>query len=294
MNLIIGSIIVIGSVLGGFAALGGNLGVLWQPFEVLIICGGAVGAFVIANPSQVRKDTVSALRELFRGTRHKHADYLELLGLLYTVLRMARTKGLLSLEKDIERPEESQIFQQFPTVLRHERAVRFLTDYLRLMSLGADRSHEMEALMDEELSTLQKELQRVSHALHVVAEGLPALGIVAAVLGMIKAMGSIAAPPEVLGHMIGGALVGTFMGVLLSYGFIGPLAGAAHRMRDEELKYFQCMKAGLTAYLHGSAPAICVEHARKVLYSEVQPSFYDVEEVTTAAAARLTERQKAA
>lgn len=287
MNLLVGAIIVVASVLGGYAALGGNLGVLWQPFEAVIIIGAALGAYIIANPKRVLSDTIHTLREVFRGSKHKRDDYLELLSCLYTLLRTARTKGMLSLEKDIENPKESPLFLQFPSVLRHPRAVLFITDYMRLMSLGAERSHEMEGLMEEELHVLQKEYYRVAKALHVTAEALPALGIVAAVLGMIKTMGSIAAPPEVLGHMIGGALVGTFLGVMLSYGFVGPLAGAAHRMRDEELKYFQCIKAALVAYLHGSAPAICVEHARKVLYSEVQPTFYEVEEVTTAATSRL-------
>lgn len=294
MNLVVGAIIVVASVLGGFAALGGNLSVLWQPFELVIIGGAALGAFIIANPRRVIQDTGGVLRQLFGGTKHKRDDYLELLGLLYTLLRTARTRGMLSLERDIERPEDSQIFQQFPGVMRHPRAIRFITDYLRLISLGAERGHEIESLMDEELATLSKDMHRVSKSLHTVAEGLPALGIVAAVLGMIKTMAAISAPPDVLGHMIGGALVGTFLGVLLSYGFLGPLAGAAHRLRDEEVKYFQCIKAGLAAYVHGSAPAICVEHARKMLYAEVQPSFHEVEEVTTAASGRLGERQKAA
>jgi len=294
MNLLIGAVIVIASVLGGFAALGGNLAVLWQPFELVIILGAAIGAFVIANPRRVIGDTAATVGALFRGNRHRQAHYLDLLALLYTVLRTARTKGMLALEKDIEDPAASPLFQQFPTVLSHPRAVRFIADYLRLLSLGNDRPHEVESLMEEELATLSKELHRVSKGLHTMAEALPALGIVAAVLGMIKTMGAISAPPEVLGHMIGGALVGTFLGVLLSYGFIGPLAGAAHRLRDEELKYFQCIKAGLVAYVHGSAPAICVEHARKVLYSEFQPTFHDVEEVTTAASSRLSERPKAA
>ncbi|MFM2042801.1 MAG: chemotaxis MotA protein [Pseudomonadota bacterium] len=294
MHLLLGALIVIASVLGGYAAMGGNILVLWQPFEVVIIVGAALGAYIIANPIQVIRDTGQVVQELFRGRKHRQADFLELLGLLYTLLRTARTKGMLALEKDIEAPEQSAVFQQFPGVMAHPRAIRFITDYMRLMSLGNERAHEMEALMEEELATLSKDLHRVSRGLHTVAEGLPALGIVAAVLGMIKTMGSISAPPEVLGHMIGGALVGTFLGVLLSYGFVGPLAGAAHRMRDEELRYFHCIKAGLVAHIHGSAPAVCVEHARKVLYAEVQPSFHAVEEVTTAAAGRLSDRQKAA
>lgn len=294
MNLLLGTFLVIVSVLGGYAALGGNLWVLWQPYEALIIVGAALGAFVIANPRQVIADTGRTVRDLTRGTKHLRADYLELLALLYTLVRAIRTRGMLALEKDIEDPANSPLFQQFPSVVNHPRALRFITDYLRLMSLGTDRQVEMEALMDEELHTLQKEMQRVPKALQVVAEGLPALGIVAAVLGMIKTMGAISAPPDVLGQMIGGAMVGTFLGVLLSYGFVGPLAGAAHRMRDEELRYFHCIKAALVAHLHGSAPAVCVEHARKVLYAEVQPGFHEVEEVTTAATSRLGDRQKAA
>ncbi|WP_114392741.1 flagellar motor stator protein MotA [Oleisolibacter albus] len=294
MNLVIGAIIVFGSVLGGFFALGGHLGVLWQPFELVIVGGAAFGAFVIANPREVIRQTGASVASLLRGGQHRRSDYLDLLALLYTVLRTARTKGLLGLEKDIETPEDSALFQQFPTVAQHTRALRFLTDYLRLMSLGADRATEMEALMDEELVTLNKEFQRVPKSLHTVAEALPALGIVAAVLGMIKAMGAISAPPETLGKLIGGAMVGTFLGVLLSYGVVGPLASAMIRMRDEEMRYFHCIKAALIAHLHGSAPAIAVEHARKMLYAEVQPSFYEVEEVTTNASQRLNERQKAA
>lgn len=294
MNLLIGATIVFASVLGGFLALGGHITVLWQPFEVLIVCGAALGAFVIANPWQIIKDTGTSLRALFRGTAHRRADYLELLALLYTVLRTVRTKGLMGLEKDIERPAESALFQQFPRTLEQDRAVTFMTDYLRLMSLGADRATEMEALMEEELVTLHKELHRAPRSLHTMAEALPALGIVAAVLGMIKAMGAISASPEVLGQLIGGAMVGTFLGVLLSYGVIGPLASAMNRMRDEEMKFFHCIKAALVAHLHGSAPAVAVEHARKVLFAEVQPTFHEVENVTTNAAQRMGERQRAA
>ncbi|WP_029012283.1 flagellar motor stator protein MotA [Niveispirillum irakense] len=294
MNLVLGTVIVFACVLGGFLALGGHLSVLWQPFEAIIIIGAALGAFVIANPWRIVRETGASLVLLFRGGKNRRDDYLELLALLYTVLRTVRTKGMLGLEKDIERPHESPLFQQFPRFLKQERAIRFLTDYLRLFSLGADRPAEMEALMDEELSTMNKEFHRAPRSLNMVAEALPALGIVAAVLGMIKAMGSISAPPEVLGKLIGGAMVGTFLGVMLSYGIVSPLVAALNRMRDDDIKYFHCIKAALVAHLHGAAPTISVEHARKMLYAEVQPTFNEVEDVTTNATQRMGERQQAA
>jgi chemotaxis protein MotA len=294
MNLLIGAVIVFASVLGGFMALGGHLSVLWQPFEAVIICGAAFGAFVIANPWEVIKDTGASIVATFKGTRHKRSDYLDLLALLYTILRTARTKGLLGLEKDIEHPQDSALFQQFPKVLEDKRALRFITDYLRLMSLGGDRAMELEVLMDEELHAMAKEFGRAPKALHTMAEAMPALGIVAAVLGMIKAMGAISEPPDYLGKLIGGAMVGTFLGVLLSYGLIGPMAAAINRMRDDDLRYFHCIKAALVAHVGGSAPAVAIEHARKMLHSEVQPTFHEVEEVTSNATQRMGGERKAA
>jgi chemotaxis protein MotA len=284
MRFMIGFVLVGLSVLGGFAAMGGSLHVLWQPFEGVIIVGSAAGAYVIANSRAVLKDTVATLRSLLRGQRNGRSEYLDLISLIYTVLRLAKSKGMMSLEKDIDNPRESPLFSQFPSVLRHDRSLRFLCDYLRLISLGLDKGHELEALMDEEIATLARELNQVPKALGGLAEGLPALGIVAAVLGVIKAMGSISEPPEVLGRMIGGALIGTFLGVLLSYGLVGPLANAARQRREAELNLFICIKAGLVAYLNGCPPQICAEYARKVLFADVQPSFDDVENATSVAA----------
>ncbi|MEM1104691.1 MAG: MotA/TolQ/ExbB proton channel family protein, partial [Pseudomonadota bacterium] len=193
----------------------------------------------------------------------------------------AKSKGMMQLERDIERPYESELFGRFPRVLKHKMSIGFLCDYLRLISLGSEKSHELESLMDQEIETLHKEMSRPLKALQTMAETLPALGIIAAVLGVIKAMGYINQSTEILGGMIGGALVGTFLGILLSYGLVMPIAGIVRARRDERVNYHICIKAGLLAYLNGYAPQICIEYARKVLYSDVQPSFDAVEQATT-------------
>lgn len=278
MFFIVGFVIVLLSVLGGYAGLGGKLNVLWQPFEFVIIGGAAFGAFVIANPKEVLAKSAKAIGLVLRGQQYNKESYLELLSLQYQIFKMAKSKGALALENHVERPEESTIFQAFPAILSDHVALTFFCDYLRLITMGTDDPHEVDALMDEEIHTHHEEQLQVATAFQTTADGTPALGIVAAVLGVIKTMGAITEPPEVLGHLIGGALVGTFLGVFLAYGFIGPLAGALRARYDAEAKYFQCMKAGILAYLHGYAPAICVEFARKALLSSVRPTFYEVEE----------------
>ncbi len=282
MLFFIGAITVLACVLGGFAAMGGHLFVLWQPFEFVIIVGAAVGSFIIANPKSILGRIAGALRTMLRGPRYTKAHYLELLSLLYQVFKVARTRGLLALEQHVERPDESALFQQFPMFYNNHEAVVFLCDYLRLMSLGSDNPNELETLMDEELDTHHQEHQALASALQTMADGMPALGIVAAVLGVIKTMGAITEPPEVLGRLIGGALVGTFLGVWLSYGFVAPIAASLKAVYDSELKYYQCIKAGLLAHLHGCAPAVSVEYARKAVWSDVRPTFYEVEDATSA------------
>jgi chemotaxis protein MotA len=282
MLLVIGSLTVVLCVLGGYAAMGGKLYVLWQPFEVVIIVGAAIGAFIISNPKQVLARTPKAIGTVFKGSRYNKESYLELLSLLYQVFKVAKTRGLLALEQHIEKPEESSLFQQFPKFYSDHHAMVFMCDYLRLMSLGSDNPHELEALMEEEIETHHHEQLQVASAIQSMSDGMPALGIVAAVLGVIKTMGSITEPPEVLGKLIGGALVGTFLGVWISYGFLGPIASAFKAIVDAESKYFMCMKAGLLAHLHGYAPAVSVEYARKALLSDVRPTFYEVEEATAA------------
>ncbi|WP_207478981.1 flagellar motor stator protein MotA [Arenibaculum pallidiluteum] len=282
MLVIIGSITVVLCVLGGYAAMGGKLYVLWQPFEFVIIAGAAAGAYIISNPKAVLGRTPKLIGTAMKGSRYNKDSYLELLSLLYQVFKIAKTRGLLALEQHIEKPEESTLFQQFPKFYGDHHAVVFMCDYLRLMSLGSDNPNELETLMEEEIETHHHEQMQVADAVQTMADGMPALGIVAAVLGVIKTMGAITEPPEVLGKLIGGALVGTFLGVWLSYGFIAPIASAMKAVINAEAKYLQCMKAGLLAHLHGYAPAVSVEYARKALLSEVRPTFYEVEEATAA------------
>jgi chemotaxis protein MotA len=278
MFTIIGAVIVIASVIGGYVASGGHLEVLFQPFEVMIIVGAAAGAFVISNRKPVLSATGKAIPALLKGERYDKAAYLELLTMLYSVFKLAKSKGALALEQHVEHPHESSLFQRFPTFLADEHAVTFFCDYLRLLTLGTDNHHEMETLMDEDLETHRAEHHAVASAIANTADGMPALGIVAAVLGVIHTMGSITEPPAVLGHLIGGALVGTFMGVLLSYGFVGPIAAAVRARGDAEERYFLCMKAAILAYMQGYAPSVAVEFARKALNTDVRPTFYEVEE----------------
>ncbi len=281
MFLIIGIVVVIGSVIGGYMGGGGHLAVLWQPFEYLIIMGAAIGAYLLANPASVLGATAKGLGHAMKGSRYNKESYLELLSMMYQIFKLAKSKGMLALEQHIETPEESELFAQFPTFNSDHHMVIFLCDYLRMISLGTENPHEMESLMDEEIETHHHEVSQVPTAIQTMADGIPALGIVAAVLGVIHTMGSITEPPEVLGKLIGGALVGTFLGVFIAYGFVGPLAGALKATYDAESKYYQCMKAGLLAYLGGHAPAIAIEFARKALLPNVRPTFFEVEDTVS-------------
>jgi chemotaxis protein MotA len=278
MYVIIGSVIVLASVLGGFLANGGHFEVLIQPFEVLIIVGAAAGSFITANRKPVLSATAKAVPALLKPEKYDRESFLELLSLLYSVFKLAKTKGPIALEQHVERPEESTLFQRFPRFYGDAHAVTFLCDYLRLLTLGTDNHHEMETLMDEDIETNQAEHQAVVSAVQSTADALPALGIVAAVLGVIHTMGSITEPPAVLGHLIGGALVGTFLGVLLSYGFVAPIGSAIRGRGEAEQRYFLCMKAGILAYMQGYAPSVAVEFARKALNTDMRPTFYEVEE----------------
>ena len=281
MLVIIGSIVGLGCVLGGYMAMGGKLGVLWQPFEFVIIFGAGVGALIVGNPKPVLKATLNGFKLAFKGPKYTKDDYLELLSMMYSVFKLAKSKGMLALEQHIEKPEESKLFTQFPKFMADHHAMEFLCDYLRLMTLGSENPHEMESLMDMELDVHHTEDHLTGQALANFGDSFPALGIVAAVLGVIKTMGSISEPPEVLGRLIGGALVGTFLGILLSYGIAAPMAAAAKATMEHDQKYLLCMKAGLLAHLQGYAPAVSVEFARKSLLSNVRPTFYEVEEATS-------------
>lgn len=280
MRLLLGTFIILACVFGGFVAMGGRLDVLMQPFEAVIILGAAAGAFVIGNTGPVLKRTLGVFGTLFRGPRYDKAAYVELLGLQYSLFKLVQAKGILALEQHIENPEQSAIFERFPTFMKNHHAVEFLCDYLRMVTLGTNVVHEMEALMDEELETHHQENERLIGAIQALADGTPALGIVAAVLGVIKTMGSISEPPAVLGHMIGGALVGTFLGVFVAYGFFGPMAQSLRNIFEGESKYFLSMKIGILAHMSGYSPAIAIEFARKALMSEVRPSFAEIDAAT--------------
>ncbi|NQU57643.1 MAG: flagellar motor stator protein MotA [Rhodospirillales bacterium] len=278
MFAIIGYVVVTGSVLGGYMAGGGHLDVLWMPFEFLIIFGGAVGAFVAGNAA-VLKRSMGALGTFLKGPSYKPDDYMELIGVLYSVFKLAKSKGDLALEAHVENPHESALFQNFPTFIEDHHAVEFLCDYLRMLTLGTSNAHEVAEIIDVELGLHHDEDHAVAGALQGLADATPALGIVAAVLGVIHTMGSITEPPEVLGHLIGGALVGTFAGILIAYGFLAPIAQSVGASFEADSKYMGCIKAGIIAHMQGYAPQVSVEFVRKSLPSGVRPTFMEVEEM---------------
>lgn len=280
MRLIIGTLLVFACVFGGYAAMGGHIAVLWQPFEFVIILGAAIGAFVIGNTGPVLKSVPFMFGTLIKGPKYSQAAYLELLAMQYALYRLVQQKGVLAIEKHIEEPGESPLFNAFPTFAANHHAVEFVCDYMRMVTMGVNNVHELDALMDEELETHHQEQERIVSAMQSIADGTPALGIVAAVLGVIKTMGAITEPPEVLGHLIGGALVGTFFGVFVAYGFFGPMAQSLKNTFESESKYFLALKVGLLAHIAGQPPVMAVEFARKALMSEVRPAFSEVEEAT--------------
>jgi chemotaxis protein MotA len=278
MNAILGIVVVILAVFGGYAASGAELSVLVQPFEVLEIIGAAVGSFVIGNPPHVLKSVGKAMGTLIQGSRHNKASYLETFGCLYSLFKLSKSKGDLAMESHVEKPQESSLFQRFPKMLADHHCLDFLCDYLRLLTLGTHNANELETIIDAEIEAHFEEINLVSNAILTMADGMPALGIVAAVLGVIHTMGSITEPPEVLGHLIGGALVGTFMGVLLSYGFVAPIGRSIGIVYKTEEEYLKCIKNCILAYMMGYAPQVCIEFGRKSLPGGVRPSFNELEE----------------
>ncbi|MGE0311027.1 MAG: flagellar motor stator protein MotA [Lautropia sp.] len=277
MFVIIGYVVVVGSVLGGFALAGGHMGALMQPLELLMIGGAAVGAFIIANPGKVLKATMGALPSVLKGSKYSKARYMNLMAMLYDVLSKARKEGLMSIERDVEEPDQSPVFSKYPEISGDHHIMEFITDYLRMMVSGNLNALEIENLMDNEIDTHHHEALVPSHAIQNLADGLPAFGIVAAVMGVVHTMGSVGQPPAVLGEMIAHALVGTFLGILLAYGFVGPLAKLIEQKVDESSKELQCIKVTLLASMQGYAPAVCVEFGRKVLYSTERPTFAELE-----------------
>jgi chemotaxis protein MotA len=278
MIQIIGSIVVLGSVLGGFMLEGGHLLALWHPTEILIIVGAALGAFMTSNPPKVSKQAFAQALAIPKGAHYGKDDYVTLLKLIYEILMKVRKEGLLAIEADLEKPEESKLFQQYPVVLSDHHMIVFITDCLRLMVGGNLDPHELESLLEYELETHHKEAHEPAHAVQKVADALPGFGIVAAVLGIVNTMSALeGADTATIGHKVGAALVGTFLGILVAYGFIGPIASAMEHKAAESSKAFEVVKMALVASVRGYAPSVAVEFARKLLYSEVRPTFADLE-----------------
>ncbi len=278
MLVIIGYVIVCASVFGGFAMAGGHLAVLFQPLEVLMIAGAALGAFLVGNNGKSIKATLKALPSVLKGSRHTKALYMELMSLLFDVLSKVRKEGLMSIEGDLDTPHESALFGKYPGVLADHHIIEFMTDYLRLMVSGNMDAFQIENLMDNELETHHHEGSVPAHCIAKVGDALPAFGIVAAVMGVVHTMESVGIPPAELGILIAHALVGTFLGILLAYGFVSPLASLMEQKLEESGKMFQCVKVTLLASLNGYAPALAIEFGRKVLYSTERPTFAELED----------------
>ncbi len=278
MFAIIGYVVVSASVIGGYVAAGGHLATLWQPLEFLIIFGGAIGAFVAGNGPLLGR-CVAALGTFIKGPSRKPEDYMELLGVLYSIFKLAKSKGDLALETHVENPEDSSLFQNFPIFSGDHHSVEFLCDYLRMLTLGTSNAHEVAEIIDTELELHHGEDHQTAAALQGMADATPALGIVAAVLGVIHTMGSITEPPEILGELIGAALVGTFSGILIAYGFLAPIAQSVTLSFAADAQYFNCIRAGLLAHMQGYAPQVSIEFARKNLHGKYRPSFAEVEEM---------------
>ena len=278
MVSIIGIVVVFAMVFGGYALAGGKFGIIVKalPFEMMMIGGAALGAFLIANSGAAAKGVLKDIGGVFKGPRWKPDDYRDLLCLLFELIRIAR-QNPIELEEHIEGPETSAIFQRYPRILKDHEAVDLICDTMRSATMNYDDPNQVEEVLDKRMEVNQHHALHTSHALQTVADGLPALGIVAAVLGVIKTMGSVGQPPAVLGAMIGSALVGTFLGILLAYAFAEPLAGLLEQKVDEAGKELQCIKTTLLASMQGYAPQVAVEFGRKVLYSTERPTFAELE-----------------
>lgn len=278
MLVIVGYVVILAAIFGGFAMAGGHLGSLWQPVELLMIGGGAVGAFLVGSGPKVMKASFKALPTIFKGSKYTKQLYMELLALLFEILSKVRKEGLMSIESDVEDPHASPIFSKYPAISGDHHIVEFITDYLRLMVGGNLNAMEIENLMDNEIETHHNEGHVPVNAFAKLGDGLPAFGIVAAVMGVVHTMESVGMPPAELGKLIAAALVGTFLGILLAYGFVAPISNLLENKLNESSKVFDVIKVTLLASLNGYAPQVAVEFGRKVLYSTERPTFLELEE----------------
>lgn len=275
---VVGIVMIFVMVFGGYLAAGGHMDIILKslPFEMIIIGGAAVGAFIISSDIHGIKHTMKDLGKVFKGNKWMEADYRDLLCLLYQLIRMAR-KNPVKLEEHIEMPNESAIFSQYPKILEDEEAVNLICDTLRSASMNYDDPNQVEEVLSKRLEGHLKQALHSSHALQTIADGLPALGIVAAVLGVIKTMGSIDQPPEILGKLIGGALVGTFLGVFLAYGLVGPFATKIKSVVDEDSNFYGLIRDVLVANLYQHSINNCIEVGRQNTPQHIRPSFSDLE-----------------
>ena len=277
MLVLVGTLVVLVSVVGGYLLSHGRLLALWQPYELLIIGGGAAGAFLAANPTKIVRATLRDLMGLLKGPAYRRQDYVDLLSLLYDIFSLMRKNGLLSLESHIEDPATSSVFSAYPRLLADHHLIEFITDCLRLIVGGSMNPHELEQLLEMELEVHHQETEAPAMALMKSADALPGFGIVAAVLGIVTTMSQLSGDTSRIGEHIAGALVGTFLGILLCYGFAGPLASAMESRAQENGKAFECVKVAMMANLRGYNPMISVEFARKSLSGQTRPSFVDLE-----------------
>ncbi|MCG8315280.1 MAG: flagellar motor stator protein MotA [Pseudomonadales bacterium] len=278
MLKIVGFIIVTVSVFGGYVLSHGDLRTLWQPFELLIIGGAAFGAFMVSNSPQIIKQVFQQCFAILLGKHYDKKAFMDLLTLLYELFNKSRRNGLMAIEEDIEAPEESEIFLRYPLILADIQTRDFVCDYLRIIATGNLSAFELETLMDQDIETAFQELEQPSHSLSKVADALPGFGIVAAVLGIVITMKSLGGPPEELGLHVAAALVGTFLGILLAYGFVGPMSVAMEHHAKEHVKALECIKTAILANVNGIPPQMAVEFGRKTLYSNVRPGFSELEE----------------
>src|ERR1700710_2482394 len=279
-----GLVLLFGCVLGSYLASGGSMEPLIEavPFEMWTIGGAAISTMLMANSMHDVKHTFGSFGKMLKGAAFRKADYVELLSLLYYLVRLASTKGAMALEAHIEKPTESAAFQKFPKIIGNHHASTIICDYLRMVGMNADDPNQIEDVMARELKKTLVEELHPSHIMQSMADALPALGIVAAVLGVIKTMSHIDQPPAVLGEMIGGALVGTFLGILLAYGIAGPFSTRMKGIVEEESKYLEVIRAVLVTHLHGNAPQVSVESGRKMVPNEHMPTFQELEEAVQA------------
>jgi len=278
MFAIIGIVVVLGAVIGGFMLEGGNLHVLFQPVELLIIGGAALGAFLIASPKAIFFGTLKNLKQVFAGGEHDKASFLEVLYLLFEFLSLARREGMLALEAHVNKPDQSPVIQKYHHFAKDHEMVDFLCDNIKVLLASNMEPHQFDDLMDLDIDTQGKHEQVSPAAVNTIADSMPGLGIVAAVLGVVLTMGKISEPPEVLGHSIGAALVGTFLGILMCYGFLGPMAKHLEHLAHEREVMRTVIKSSLSMYAKGMAPFVAVEAGRRAVPGEHRPSFSEVEE----------------